>query len=274
MNKKTFANLLPRSWVRWIRYRRTDVFLISYPKSGRTWLRFMLGHAITSHFNLQVDNLLGLSQLARMNPAIPRILVNHDDNPHLKKTAALETDKRPYRHAKLILLCRDPRDVLVSLYFHKSRRDRQFTGTLSEFIDAPAGGFNNILRFYEIWAENRDVPQSFHLVRYEDLHQNPLQALRNLFNFMGLMQINDTTLSEAIAFAGFDKMRQMEKQGQVQTTNRLQPGNVIDVGSYKTRRGKVGGYVDYLSEAEISDLNERMRQRLPCLYSYSPCRSN
>jgi len=268
--KRQLANFLPRAWVRKIRYRRTELFLISYPKSGRTWLRLLLGYAISTHFNLQVDNLLGLSQLAKLHPAIPRILVNHDDNPHMKELEALDWDKRPYRHGKVIFLARDPRDILISLYFHKSRRDHAFAGTLSQFIDAPIGGFNNILRFYQIWAQNMHIPKGFHLIRYEDLHKAPETELQKLFAFMGLKDIQPETIAEAITFAQFDKMQKMEKQGQFQESNRLLPGDAADIDSFKARRGKVGGYIDYLSAAEINDLNERMHQYLPPVFNYTP----
>lgn len=269
MSKRQLANLMPRSWVRAVRYRRTEFFLISYPKSGRTWLRLMIGRAITTHYNLQVNNLLGLSQLAKLHPAIPRILVNHDDNPHMKTLKELTWDKRPYRHGKVIFLARDPRDVLVSLYFHKSRRDHAFTGTLSQFIDAPIGGFDSILRFYQIWAHSMHVPKGFHLIRYEDLHNRPEAELEKLFTFMNLSDFSSKTIAEAVAFARFDRMQKMEQQGQFQETNRLLPGNAADTESFKTRRGKVGGYSDYLSAAEIEELNGRMRRHLSPIFKYT-----
>ena len=39
-------------------HRNTDVYVVSYPKSGRTWLRVMLGKAISDRYGLPQDQLL------------------------------------------------------------------------------------------------------------------------------------------------------------------------------------------------------------------------
>ena len=43
--------LPPVTWVRRLRRpRQADVFLLSYPKTGRTWLRVMIGQMLAAHF--------------------------------------------------------------------------------------------------------------------------------------------------------------------------------------------------------------------------------
>ena len=58
--RSRFRSTLPRQWLRWLAHRKSDVYLISYPKCGRTWLRVMIGKAVMLHFNLPdtEDNLL------------------------------------------------------------------------------------------------------------------------------------------------------------------------------------------------------------------------
>ena len=63
-------------------------------------------------------------------------------------------------------------------------------------------------------------------------------------------------------------MRRMEAEGKFQS-GILNPADKIDQESYKTRKGAVGGFADYLSESEIESLNRRMQDRLSKIYGYS-----
>ncbi|HBK64408.1 MAG TPA: sulfotransferase, partial [Cyanobacteria bacterium UBA11166] len=149
---------------------QAEFLIISYPKCGRTWLRLMLGRVFQTHFGLTNANLLELHELAQLNPNIPKIWVSHDDKPQWKKPDELVTDKGEYQDKKVILLVRDPRDVVVSNYFQKTKRRKVYDGSLSDYLQESLGSFDTILRFYNIWADNRTITQKFILVRYEDLH--------------------------------------------------------------------------------------------------------
>jgi hypothetical protein len=279
--RSVFRSLLPKRLLRWYAHRNTDVYLISYPKCGRTWLRLMIGRAIGRHFSLpEEEELLFLRWKRRPLPGLPRITVVHEDRPMLKTPDELETNKAKYRHKRVIFLVRDPRDVIVSSYFEMKKRGHIFgdnpyetrqsyyDGSLSEFIDKPIGGFDTLLRYYNIWANNRDIPEGFLLVRYEDLKINPTHELRRVLDFLGLQAIDDDTIAEAVEFASFDNMRKMESEGKF-TSGMLNPADKKDRDSYKTRKGKMSGYVDYLSASEIQALNNKMEKELSQIYRYT-----
>lgn len=273
-------SLVPDDALRWYAHRNTDVYLISYPKCGRTWLRLMIGKAIVQHFNLpESEAALFLQDRTKLHPEVPRIAVIHDDRPMLKSPGELERSKSRFKDKKVIFLVRDPRDVIVSSYFEMVKRsqlfgenpyeERQatFDGSLREFIDRSHGGFDTILEFYNIWAENRRVPRGFLLVRYEDLKRDPCKELRRVLDFLDLTEISDQTICEAVEYASFENMRKLEEQGKF-SAGMLKPADREDVNSYKTRKGKIGGYREYLSQNEIERLNEKMLASLSSFYSY------
>lgn len=272
--------LTPKAIRRWYARRKTDVYLISYPKCGRTWLRLMLGRAIARHFSLpENEDSLFLRWKSRPHPQIPMITVVHEDRPMLKTPDELEKSKARYQHKKVIFLSRDPRDVIVSSFFEMKKRGRLFgenpyesrspvfEGDLKEFIDRKVGGFDTILRYYNIWAENRHIPRDFLLVRYEDLKANPHHELRRILDFLGLQAIDSATVAEAVAFASFENMRKMEAEGRFRS-GMLNPAEKDDQDSYKTRKGRVGGFAEYLNEDEIERLNQKMRDTLSDFYGY------
>ena len=92
--------------------QRYDAMFLSYPKSGRTWLRMMLGRTLQEHFGLDKAGAdpLNLLALARQKPGVPRIQVAHDDLPQLRRPEELQTGRKEYRGCRVIFMVRDPRD--------------------------------------------------------------------------------------------------------------------------------------------------------------------
>jgi hypothetical protein len=283
--RSRFRSLLPRQWLRWQAHRNTDVYLISYPKSGRTWLRVMIGKAILLHFNLPdtEDNLLlnwDATNQQVQKEKLPRLRVIHEDRPMLKSPQELQTDKGAFHDKKVIFLARDPRAVIVSSYFEMKKRGRMFganpyearqavfEGDLTEFIRRKEGGFETLLTYYNIWAQNRHIPKNFLLVRYEDLRRTPQAQLRLVLDFLDLQSVSQACIEEAVMFASFENMQKMEAEGKFQSEV-LRPANPSDPESYKARQGKVKGYLDYLSEEDLQYLNQKMHSELNTLYGYT-----
>lgn len=252
----------------WRADRASDAFIVSYPKCGRTWLRMLLSRAIELHFGAPGVDYLAGDYLGGDVPGAPRVRVTHDDDPHWKTARGLDRRKRRYRGKRVVLLVRDPRDVVVSMYFERSRRERAFDGTLSEFLHAPRGSLDTILGYYNAWAAARGIPRDLLIVRYEDLRRNTEAELRRLLAFLGIEQVSDAHVAEAVRFASFENMREMESADAL-GSGRLRPRDAGDPESFKVRRGKVGGFVDYLTPDEIADVEQRIRTQLRPEFGYA-----
>jgi len=62
-----------------------------------------------------------------------------------------------------------------------------------------------------------------------------------------------------VSYACFANMQKLEASGQF-PSKRLVPGNVNDIDSFKVRRGKVGGYRDYLNTEDCAFLDQLIRE--------------
>ena len=247
---------------------RSDALLLSFPKAGRTWLRVMLGQAMSEHFGICDADLFKLDRMGDPARGIPRIKIKHDDNPQLKVPEELVPNKSEYRGVKVVYLVRDIRDLAVSNYFEFTRRRGQEDRGLPAYLRSRRGSVDTMIRHYNIWAANRHVPADFHLVRYEDLHADGAACLSDLLEFLGIRNVADSTVRRAIEFASFGNMRHMEESGSVQH-RRLRAMDPSDPETYKTRRGKVAGYRDYLSSADIDLLDGKIRSELDPFYGYA-----
>ncbi len=226
----------------------------------------MIGRAIQLHYGLHNRNLLKLRHFVRPWRDIPYILQHHDGGPEFLLPEELSDDKSEYRGRKVIFMVRDPRDVLVSSYFQKTRRNLNYEGTLEEYVHERRGGIETITAFYNIWARNRDAPKAFLLVRYEDFHTNPAMELRRVLDFSGLGHIPDTVIEEAVEYARFDNMRKLESTNAL-GTSALAARDHQDEASYKTRKGEVGGYREYLDGAALELVDQVIGEQLDNMYS-------
>jgi Sulfotransferase domain len=230
---------------------RAHTCVVSFPKSGRTWLHVMLARlALGAQVPFALD--------------VPGVLFTHDDAD--KPALPLRDDFQRYADRKVVLLVRDPRDILVSYFAHRTRRDRTYDGTLSAFVREPGYGAERIMAFLAAWWRHRTVPRDFLLMRYEDLHAEPCKELERLARFLRLPD-GQAEIQDAAAFAAFDRMAQMERAGAF-SDKRLRAADAADQESYKVRRGEVGGWVTALAPADAAWVSALMARTLPAELGY------
>ncbi|GAB4227468.1 MAG: hypothetical protein Tsb0032_34030 [Kiloniellaceae bacterium] len=242
---KTLRNL----W----RTRNADAFVVSYPKTGRTWLRVMLGQFLAARIGKGQDVLLDTYAITEM-AGVKKTLFTHD-GPFLLFSGArydeLTFHEASYRGRDVIFVVRDIRDTLVSSYFQESQRMNTYSGTISDFLRDDVFGVRRIVTFYNLWYQNRDLPRSFLAVRYEDMHADPAAVLAEVVRALGVADASREALQQAVDYASFDNMKRMEKTG-VFRDPMMQPGRAGSGESFKVRRGKIGGFTDYLSPEDVA----------------------
>lgn len=243
--------IINRGWIYFLS-RNAGVFIISYPKTGRTWLRIMLGNSLILKYKLNNKMILDTLYLTKKAGLVTTVFSH--GGPFLLRNSApyynMNFNEKFYKKKKVILLIRDIRDTLVSSYFEESKRLKIYKGSLSDFIRDKRFGVKKIVTFYNIWFINKNIPKKFLLVRYEDMHKRPIEILREVLNFINLKEIEEDILNAAVSFASFNQMKKMEEQN-IFGDSILRPGEKSDNESYKVRRGKIGGYVDYFTKEDL-----------------------
>lgn len=244
--------------------RRT---IVSYPKCGRTWLRMAVAFARVVHDGRSLDTLSG-SQAIEVERTWAdwglSVTVTHDKEPHKRLPGAIAADKSDYYAggAGVVFLVRDPRDVMVSLWLHGLKRDPgMFPGvkTLQDMLDAEQGGLRSLAAFWASWAPwFGKVRDATTLIRYAECCRSPAQEFGRLLTFLGIPHSREQ-LARLVEELAFERMQARQAAGQFDDAPALAPGKRKDPDSCKIRRGKVGGYRDYMTPAQIKQCTAMCR---------------
>jgi hypothetical protein len=244
-----------------------DAIVISIPKSGRTWVRTFL----CAYYCRRYGHEFTLQPEQYGDSRIPRIVFTHDLFEHRTKGSMWDWLRGKYlvpskelRRARVVLLVRDPRDCFVSLYVQMTRRTAETPASLreqsiSELLRDHRFGIRAIIETMNKWMKMFAGRQDFQIVRYESLRTAPAESFRRLLLGLGDTAPDMSLLAEALEFSRFENMQQMEAAGAFDSKI-LQPGDAGDPESFKVRRGKVGGFEEYLSADDQQFAAELMRK--------------
>ena len=244
-----------------------DAIILSIPKSGRTWLRAFLCAYFCRRFGLEFTLRTGRFDL----PGFPRIVFSHDLFEHRTKGDRWDRVRGKYliprgelKRAKIVLLARDPRDCFVSLYLQLTRRDpnapvKLKQKTVSEMLRDKKFGLRAIIAAMNDWIDEFSRRDNFTLIRYEALRAAPAEHFRDLLGVLGEPSPDANVFQEALEFSRFENMQKLEAAGAFDS-NILHPGDVRDPESFKVRRGKVGGYREYLSAEDQRFAADAMKE--------------
>jgi len=231
-----------------------QAIILSIPKSGRTWIRTFL----CAYFCKRYGREFTLEPERYGEPGIPRLVFSHDYFEHRTKGDLWDrirgkylVPKKELRRAKIVLLVRDPRDCFVSLYVQMTRRDRGASTefkrkTVSDLLRGKKFGVRAIIRTMNAWLNEFSDRDDFTIIRYESLREAPAENFRTLLAFLGETGPDMSIFQDALDFSRFDNMQKLEAAGAFDSKI-LRPGDVRDPESFKVRRGKIGGYREYLS---------------------------
>ena len=264
MIKKLLPKRIKKQVMKSWKFRTTDYVVVSYPKSGRTWLRATLTFYYEQRYGLEAPPLLEFANLHYLDRRVPKIFFTHDDDPNVGPDE-LERDKSRYRKKRVIFLARNPQDVCVSMYFHRKKRALDLDLPIFEFANGLRGGLRTVVEFLNIWADALALIRDSHCLSYEAMHSEPEKTLADALRFLG-EDPDSQAISVAIEKAHFDKLKAMERSGSFES-GRLRPAEAEDSDSFKVRRGKVGGYTDYFDAEQRKELNAIVAQSLSSFYA-------
>ena len=228
-------------------FRTDGRLVVSFPKSGRTWLRFALLEAEIDATFTHAGAATNRREIGRPYSGIP---------PQL---AALP----------LVFLHRNPLDTAVSMFYQVHHRDlRRWSGrwlrmlvplalrnahpprSIDEFVLHPLYGVPKICRYNRLWLDHLAGREDCIVITYESMRQEPSEGFQRLLDHWSETKVSGQRLAELSAF---ERMRAIEKSASEPFLTSRRPG---EASSAKVRKGKVNGYLDELRSETIQRCHE------------------
>lgn len=235
--------------------RHTDMFLIGHPKSGNTWMAYML--AIL--FNQDKENKVTLNNIGSHVPVIHVKDSGIADYSNLPDPRIFRNEQPEYPelYPKTIYLIRDPRAVMVS-YFHMYRTlfDDKST-TLQAFVQEYIlnGGIKRweprIVRWDKQvldWVSRSKQDRSIMIMKYEDMVGNRLEVLKRVVEFAGI-PCNEEDLALVVSRSSFEEMRKDEEKHGAESYQ----GEAGKRGRF-IRRGKIDGWKEEMDQRVVKQI--------------------
>jgi hypothetical protein len=199
---------------RYFRPGEEDVFLVSFPRSGSTWLR---AAAAEMMFGTSGQSL---ADLDRFVPDVHVKIPQDEVAPggfHLVKSHWPRCRREgAMRYRRVVYLVRDPRDVVLS-HDRYLRQIGQFDGDFDAFLTEwlhgrifPCSWSEHVLSWMGDAGQADDCDKI--VVRYENLVERPVETLARVAGFLRL-DCNEGRLRQIVERTSPQRMRRKEQKG-------------------------------------------------------------
>jgi len=228
--------------------RHDDLYLVSYPKSGVTWLS-----ALVAKLLLTLDGEDREINLFNVQDFIPDIHVSRliqRQSPFKRVDFRVLKSHSPYNfhYKKVLHLVRDPRDVMIS-YWHYLTSLNQYNGSISDLIRSPDYGIEKWVRHSNSWMRGVSPEIVLNYIRYEELRSDANKVLGRILYLLGF-ENNLELVQKVVTSLSLRKMKEFENNYKIFNLNLPDEHDFI-------RKGESGGWQNILTASDANFISEK-----------------
>ncbi|XP_051721015.1 amine sulfotransferase-like isoform X2 [Ctenopharyngodon idella] len=243
--------------------RDSDVFVITYPKSGTIWMQQILslievkGDVTATSNQLNSERMPWIevsdSEKQFVSAPSPRFRVSHLSY----KFMPLELKQKK---GKVIYVARNPKDVLVSYYhFHKYANmletPKDFDDFFEKFMKGNVYG-NCWFEHVKNWYSHKDE-MNFLYITYEEMIKDLRSVVERITSFLG-RDLTPQQLNEVVEHSTFKNMKN-NPQANYQLVSITMLNH--EQGAFM-RKGIIGDWRNYFTVAQNERFDEAYQQKM------------
>ncbi|KAL7644377.1 UNVERIFIED_CONTAM: hypothetical protein RMT77_005207 [Armadillidium vulgare] len=260
--------------------KSSDVWVVTFPKAGTTWTQEMVWCILNDLESeeaqielmervpfIEWDSLFPESiaqyfKISENSPCFPgktwRNLEKLKEPRTIKSHLHMSLLPSTIEKSKIIYVCRDPRDVCVSYYYHHLKL-AAFSGNFDEFFDL---FINDVLIFSPFWKHvlefwERRHDDNIFFIRYEDMKQDLPGMIKKVSKFLG-KEISEEYINKLENHLSFENMKANAAVNNESTFSAIECRKDIRF----MRNGKVGDWKCHLNESQVKEINKWIEDNL------------
>lgn len=230
----------------------SDIFVGSFPKSGKTWVRFFIANYLTQYLHLNVN--IDWNNFTIYAPG----LLKYDPGA-LRKTPQqisrmIFSHNRPiakyFPGRKVLFITRNMADIVVSYYhYHKTRKNPEYANYDIDTFAHHVFDISEAVERLNLFASMLQKSKDCLIIPYENLVADPQHQFRKIVDFSEWNYLDDI-FEYALDRSSFENMKKLENQ------------KGKDDNSYHVRKGKSNTAFEELRETTIEYINEFVENNL------------
>ncbi len=258
------------------------IWIASYPKSGNTWMRFLLGNL---WYGPEDDGPLPTKELAvqmpgdtngewfkratgkeasdldtaeqhRLRPKLHEFFCQQERSMFIKTHSAFLHEHGTWHIAPdmteaVIVVVRDPRDVVVSMMNHFGLDADAAIDLLNEKQNSLPAVDRTIWTRTSDWSVNvcswATLQHKTFYCRYEDLHASTARCLRLICKHLNV-PVDEAKIAKAVKYSSFERLQAEEDAG-----------NFVEASAKAERffhRGEMGRWMEVLNPAQVGRIED------------------
>ena len=185
-------------------YKKSDIYISSYPKSGRNWVLFLLANIFLQHSEVNkpvnfhnIDDWISHDFPERppeMKIKTPRIVAKHE--------------KYKGQNTKTIYIMRNPIDVMSSYYNFLIKRKNKNIKSVHRLVRSENHGIKAWSEHITSWEKEWNL-----YIKYEDLKKDARSELKKLLDIIGIERnTSEDKVKKALNKSSFESMRKVENK--------------------------------------------------------------
>jgi hypothetical protein len=262
--------------------RPDDVLLVTYPKCGTTWLKALaftvtnrLLHAaagddahplLASH----PQDLVPFLEMPYRQLQHPVAELEEITSPRLLSThlpVTLLPSSVSDLGCRIVYLCRNPKDVFVSLWHFINKGKRELHYTIDKAFELFSRGESPYGPIWEhnlgFWKKSVSESDRVLFLKYDEMMAHPVVYVKMLAEFLRVPfteeEVSGGVVEDVVHLCSFDKLKSMPVNSSG-VSDRI--GGVPMENSSFFRAGKVGDWANHLTEEMAKKLDDIVDEKL------------